>query len=251
MPRDQLIQAYMLMRDPTLEASLEIGNGWNADALQAIRDNITENEVKLADAIMDFYQQYYEPTNAVYTEIFGVDMPQNPYYSPAPRDVTGNINSSLLTLKDNFTYASALQFHHPWERNNSFRSGHAGPIPAEKPQTSRGRGSMTPDKTDNQEQEPISGIDKLIHEPSRFTIMAHLYVGESADFLFLMRQNGLTWGNLSSHLSKLETAGYVAVKKEFLGKKPHTLLNITDEGRVAFQEYRQNMKQVLDELPDL
>jgi|TARA_B100002003_G_scaffold204600_1_gene197671 DNA-binding MarR family transcriptional regulator len=110
---------------------------------------------------------------------------------------------------------------------------------------------MTPDKTDNQEQEPISGIDKLIHEPSRFTIMAHLYVGESADFLFLMRQNGLTWGNLSSHLSKLETAGYVAVKKEFLGKKPHTLLNITDEGRVAFQEYRQNMKQVLDELPDL
>ncbi|MDP6127355.1 MAG: transcriptional regulator [Dehalococcoidales bacterium] len=66
-----------------------------------------------------------------------------------------------------------------------------------------------------------------------------------------MRQSGLTWDNLSSHLSKLETVGYVAVKKEFLGKKPHTLLNITDEGRVAFQEYRQNMKQVLDELPDL
>ncbi len=56
-------------------------------------------------------------------------------------------------------------------------------------------------------------------------------------------------GNLSSHLSKLEAADYVAIEKEFLGKKPHTMLRITDEGRVAFQEYRQNMKQVLDELP--
>ncbi len=80
-------------------------------------------------------------------------------------------------------------------------------------------------------------------------IMAHLYVVESADFLFLIRQTGLTWGNLSSHLSKLEAAGYMAIEKEFLGKKPHTMLRITDEGRVAFQEYRQNMKQVFDELP--
>lgn len=108
---------------------------------------------------------------------------------------------------------------------------------------------MTTDKTDNEEQRPIASVDRLIHEPSRFMIMAHLYVVESADFLFLIRQTGLTWGNLSSHLSKLEAAGYMAIEKEFLGKKPHTMLRITDEGRVAFQKYRQNMKQVLDELP--
>ncbi len=109
---------------------------------------------------------------------------------------------------------------------------------------------MKTDKASSEDQWPVASVDRLIHEPSRFMIMAHLYVVESADFLFLMRQTGLTWGNLSSHLSKLEAAGYVAIEKEFLGKKPHTMLRITDEGRVAFQGYRQNMKQVLDELPD-
>ena len=109
---------------------------------------------------------------------------------------------------------------------------------------------MTTGKAGNEDQRPVDSFDRLIHEPSRFMILAHLYVVESADFLFLMRQTGLTWGNLSSHLSKLEAVGYVAIEKEFLGKKPHTMLRITDDGRVAFQGYRQNMKQVLDELPD-
>ena len=56
-------------------------------------------------------------------------------------------------------------------------------------------------------------------------------------------------GNLSSHLSKLENAGYIVIEKEFLGKKPHTMLHLTDDGRAAFEEYRKNMKQVLDDLP--
>ena len=97
---------------------------------------------------------------------------------------------------------------------------------------------------------PIAGIDRLIHEPARLMILALLYVVESGDFTFLMRQTGLTWGNLSSHLSKLEDAGYVQIQKEFVGKKPHTMLRLTDEGRAAFREYRRSMKQVLDELPD-
>lgn len=79
--------------------------------------------------------------------------------------------------------------------------------------------------------------------------MAYLYVVESADFLFLMRQTELTWGNLSVHLSKLEAAGYVAIEKEFLGKKPHTTARLTSGGRAAFDEYRKNMKQALDNLP--
>ena len=94
-----------------------------------------------------------------------------------------------------------------------------------------------------------ANIDRLVHEPSRFQIMAHLYVIESGDFLFLIRQTGMTWGNLSTHISKLESAGYVEVQKEFLDKKPHTVLSLTDKGRIAFEKYRRNMKQVLDKLP--
>ncbi len=100
------------------------------------------------------------------------------------------------------------------------------------------------------DQKPIAEIDKLIHEPARLLIMAYLYVVESADFVFLVRQTGLTWGNLSAHLSKLEAAGYVDIVKEFVGKKPHTMLNLTEEGCAAFREYRQNMKQVLGNLPE-
>ena len=92
---------------------------------------------------------------------------------------------------------------------------------------------------------PIAGIDRMIHEPARLMIMAYLYVVESADFLFLMRQTGLTAGNLSSHTSKLEAAGYIEVVKEFVDRKPHTMLRLTDAGRGAFREYRESMMQVL------
>jgi DNA-binding MarR family transcriptional regulator len=105
------------------------------------------------------------------------------------------------------------------------------------------------DNSDDEVQEPITKIDRLIHEPSRYTLMAYLYVVEVADFLFLIRQTGMTWGNLSAHLSKLEAAGYVVIEKEFLGKKPHTTVRLTDQGRNAFEEYRGNMKRVLDNLP--
>ena len=109
---------------------------------------------------------------------------------------------------------------------------------------------MTTDRAGPEDPVPLINIDRLVHEPARLTIMAHLYVVESADFIFIMRQTRLTWGNLSSHLSKLEAAGYVAIEKEFISKKPHTMLRLTKEGRAAFEQYRQSMKQVLDELPE-
>ncbi len=109
---------------------------------------------------------------------------------------------------------------------------------------------MSVDEAVSEDLRPVADIDRLIHEPARLMILSLLFVVESADFLFLMRQTGLTWGNLSSHLSKLEEAGYVEIEKEFVGKKPHTMLHLTDEGRSAFRRYRQSMKQVLDELPD-
>lgn len=85
-------------------------------------------------------------------------------------------------------------------------------------------------------------VDKLIHEPARLNLMAQLYVIESADFIFLMRQTGLTQGNLSAHLSKLETAQYIKVKKGFSGKRPQTMIAMTDKGRQSFQAYIRKMK---------
>ena len=105
-------------------------------------------------------------------------------------------------------------------------------------------------RADKKDGNPLAGIDVVIHEPARLNIMTQLYVLESADFLFLMRQTGLSFGNLSSHMSKLEDAGYVDVKKEFVGKKPHTTLSLTQKGRTAFRKYRNSMQQILDDLPD-
>lgn len=105
---------------------------------------------------------------------------------------------------------------------------------------------MSPAEEDDLQH--ISEIDKLIHEPARLAIMAQLYVVQRADFLFLLPQTGLTTGNLSRHISKLEKAGYVKVEKEFVGKKPHTILQLTEEGRTVFRGYIENMKHIMDEL---
>lgn len=95
----------------------------------------------------------------------------------------------------------------------------------------------------------VGDINKMIHEPARLLLMANLYVVESADFLFLMRQTGMTFGNLSSHMSKLEAAGYIDVEKEFVGKKPNTKLSLTKIGRHAFEVYRRNMQQLFTDVP--
>ena len=68
----------------------------------------------------------------------------------------------------------------------------------------------------NEELQPLAQIDKLIHEPARLMILATLHAVETADFLFVERQTGLTRGNLSAHMSKLEAAGYIAITKEFV-----------------------------------
>jgi len=99
----------------------------------------------------------------------------------------------------------------------------------------------------NWDNQPFSRIDRAIHEPARLAVVSCLYVIKRADFLFLESQTGLTRGNLSSHLAKLEKAGYVTIEKTFVDKIPHTLLSLTDRGRKAFDDYRQNMKKVIDE----
>ena len=107
---------------------------------------------------------------------------------------------------------------------------------------------MEKNEIDNENLHPLAQIDRVIHEPARLLILAYLSVVDSADFLFLMNQTNLTRGNLSSHLSKLEAAGYIEIKKEFVEKIPRTLLRLTKQGREAFHKYRLNMKQVLDSL---
>ncbi len=96
----------------------------------------------------------------------------------------------------------------------------------------------------------LTDIDPLIHASARLMILTYLYVVESADFVFLKNMTGLTWGNLSTHLSKLEDADYVEIEKTFKGKKPHTMVRMTDKGRTAFQDYKERMQQVLDKLPE-
>jgi len=107
-----------------------------------------------------------------------------------------------------------------------------------------------PAKPTNTGLQPLADIDKLIHEPARLMILATLHVVKSADFLFVERQTGLTRGNLSSHMSKLEDAGYIEISKEFIDKIPRTLLRITDKGRSALLDYTHNMKLVLDILEE-
>jgi DNA-binding MarR family transcriptional regulator len=97
---------------------------------------------------------------------------------------------------------------------------------------------------------PLADVDRVLHEPARLMIVALLYVVKSADFLFLLRQTGLTRGNLSSHLSRLEQEGYVAVEKSFVDKIPRTVLHLTEQGRAAWRAYRQDMLQVLGALPE-
>jgi DNA-binding transcriptional ArsR family regulator len=92
----------------------------------------------------------------------------------------------------------------------------------------------------------LADVDRLIHEPSRTVILAVLAAVESADFLYLQRETGLTKGNLSVHLSKLEEAGYVSIEKTYRGKIPMTLCRMTKNGRQAFETYRKQLKQFVD-----
>lgn len=87
-------------------------------------------------------------------------------------------------------------------------------------------------------------LDRTIHEPARLMVMTVLYAVTEADFLYLQRQSGLTQGNLSSHLLKLEDAKYVLIEKTFKGKYPLTICSLTRKGREAFEEYLRKMSTV-------
>jgi DNA-binding MarR family transcriptional regulator len=85
----------------------------------------------------------------------------------------------------------------------------------------------------------------LIHEPARLAIMTNLFVVESANATYLLQQTGLTWGNLGSHLTKLEEGGYVDVVKGYKGKQPQTTISLTAAGRSALVQYREDLLAAL------
>lgn len=91
----------------------------------------------------------------------------------------------------------------------------------------------------------MTDLDRVIHEPGRLLLVALLAAVKEADFLWLLRESGLTKGNLSSHLARLEEAGYVAVQKTFKGKLPLTLLRLTPAGHRAFDAYKKRMNGLL------
>jgi DNA-binding MarR family transcriptional regulator len=92
----------------------------------------------------------------------------------------------------------------------------------------------------------VTELDRLIHEPARLLIVTILSSVASADFLFLQRETGLTKGNLSAHLSKLEEAGYVKIEKTFKGKLPLTVCKLTPAGRKAVTQYRQQLQDFMN-----
>ena len=92
--------------------------------------------------------------------------------------------------------------------------------------------------------EHLASFDRLVHEPARLAILTALSACEKADFVFLRSLTGLTKGNLSSHLSKLEHAGLVSIEKTFEGKQPITYVSLTGEGRDVLKAYWKRFDQV-------
>ena len=98
----------------------------------------------------------------------------------------------------------------------------------------------------NNDLRDLTDIDRIIHEPARLLLVAILYAAESADFLYLLRESGLSKGNLSTHLTRLEQAEYIQVEKTFRGKIPQTLIRLTKKGRAAFEAYRRQLKRIVE-----
>ncbi len=100
------------------------------------------------------------------------------------------------------------------------------------------------------ELHPLADLDRTIHSPARLMVMTYLYVVDKVDYVYLTHLTGLTWGNLATHVNKLEESGYVEIEKTFMDKKPYSVIKLTGEGRKAFKNYKQKMQSVLNDLPE-
>jgi len=103
----------------------------------------------------------------------------------------------------------------------------------------------------SEELRSLTDLDRLIHEPARLLILTILSPVASADFLFLQRETGLTKGNLSAHLSRLEEAGYVKIEKTFKGKLPLTVCKLTASGKKALKQYREQLRAFIQKTSEV
>ena len=90
-----------------------------------------------------------------------------------------------------------------------------------------------------------TNLDDVIHSRIRLAIMAVLVSVEQAEFTFLKDKVNATDGNLSVHLKKLDEAGYVAVHKRFVDRKPLSSYKLTAKGRRAFELYVERLEQLI------
>ena len=91
----------------------------------------------------------------------------------------------------------------------------------------------------------LDNIDEAIHQKARLGIISTLMTLGEADFKLLKETLSLSDGNLSTHMSLLENRGYITVKKEFKGKRPHTTVALTDSGRTAFLQYLSALEKII------
>lgn len=97
----------------------------------------------------------------------------------------------------------------------------------------------------NSRIQDVAKLDRMVHEPARLMILMILQGAGEADFLYLQREAGFTQGNLSSHLLKLEEAGYVEIEKKFKGKRPLTVCRLTPKGETALSGYSRRLVRAL------
>ena len=92
-------------------------------------------------------------------------------------------------------------------------------------------------------------LDKVIHQKYRLGLLSILMVKREAEFNYFKDNLKLTDGNLSTHMSHLENAGYIKIRKQFVKKRPKTTCILTEKGRKAFSEYLNNLEQIIQVIP--
>ena len=104
------------------------------------------------------------------------------------------------------------------------------------------------DSAHHEQLEKIDEIDQIIHTPTRLKILIVLAEVVKADFTFLVLTTGLTRGNLSANLRKLEEVGYVRIEKSFVNRVSRTMIQLTEQGRLALKSYQADMRMIIDAL---
>ncbi len=92
--------------------------------------------------------------------------------------------------------------------------------------------------------EEILNLDRLVHEPARLVILGVLGACRSADFMYLQAATGLSKGNLSLHLGKLETGGLIAIERTYAGKRPRMVVQLTKDGKRAIRTHRRRLEEM-------